>query len=72
MEKLVDTADFARSVVLELAIGVLITEHPQRAAIQQRIRNQVQQALAKAESLSVEQHAELSQATEAALRDIGV
>ncbi len=72
MEKLVDTADFARSVVLELAVGVLITEHPQREAIQQRIRHQVQQALATAGTPAVEQRAELSKAFEAALRNIGV
>ncbi len=72
MEKQVDASEFARTVVLELAVAVLIAEHPQREAIQQRIRSQVQQAVASATQLSDERRGELARASEAALRDIGL
>ncbi|MGH8052519.1 MAG: hypothetical protein ACREP4_01115 [Stenotrophomonas sp.] len=71
MGNVVDTGEFARAVVNSLAIAVLIEEHPQREAIQQRIRTQVQGTLASSRTLSDEQRAELAQAAETALREIG-
>lgn len=72
METHLNASEFARTVVLELAVAVLIAEHPRREAIQQRIRSQVQQALANATQLSDERRGELARASEDALRDIGL